>query len=176
MATPTGVITFLKALPKPFHLCPPEQQGNPRPLGRAVAALLRHSLHRGIVQGFSWSPMSAFRVKVGRYLECGHIGRNVHWRRHPPLGRRYPQVWPGHAVHSPTIGALGGLYINMCHLGVRVCFELFCLICDAVLRPCVPIVRLGRLAIGQGLCLHSVLWVCIVRWLHVYGFWVQFSF
>jgi hypothetical protein len=32
--------------------------------------------------GLLGSPISAFGVKVGRYLERGRLGRNVHWCRH----------------------------------------------------------------------------------------------
>jgi hypothetical protein len=85
--------------------------------------------------------VSAFGVEVGRYLECGRLGRNVHRSRHL-LDDAILRVWPGPAVHSPTLGTLSGLYVDVCHPGVRVCFELFCLSCDAVSRPCVPIVRL----------------------------------
>jgi hypothetical protein len=64
--------------------------------------------------------MSAFGVKVGRYLERGHLRRNVHCRRHL-LDNDFLQFGQ---VLQLTRRLLGGLYVDACHPGVRVCFEL----------------------------------------------------
>jgi hypothetical protein len=66
-----------------------------------------------------------------------------------------------------SLGVFGGLYVDACHPGVRVFFELFCLSCDAALRLCVPITRLLGRCLGK-VCAYRVFWVCVVRLLALF--------
>jgi hypothetical protein len=64
--------------------------------------------------------MSAFGVKVGRYLERGRLGRNVRCRQ-----RLLVDAFLGSGqVLQLTRRPLGGLYVDACHPRFRVYFEL----------------------------------------------------
>jgi hypothetical protein len=88
-------------------------------LGQAVQALLRRPLYGGVVRvarGFPFwlsESRSAPTWSVASWVQCTL----------PPtsLGRCFPEVWSGPAAHSPT--SLGGMYVDACYPGVRVCFE-----------------------------------------------------
>jgi hypothetical protein len=64
--------------------------------------------------------MSAFGVKLGRYLEHGHLGENVHCHRH---------LLDDAFLKSSQILQLtrrllwAGYMYDVCHPGVRVFFE-----------------------------------------------------
>jgi hypothetical protein len=96
--------------------------------------------------------MSIIGVRISNYLECGRHGPYLHYCRHFLDDAILSSGKVMSFTHRILIGAMRGLYVDVCHIGVKVFVELFCFSCDAVLEALCPDCAPSWPVVGQGVC------------------------